>query len=45
VRADSVAGATFHASPLVKRNNNLSAGVALSWVFAQSERRVDVDDR
>ena len=45
VRADSVAGATFEASPLVKRDHNLSAGVALSWVFAQSERRVDVNDR
>ncbi len=45
VRADSVAGATFHDSPLIKRDHNLSAGVALSWVFAQSERRVDVNDR
>ncbi len=44
VRADSVAGATFDASPLVKRDHNLSAGVALSWVFAQSDRRVDVND-
>jgi MipA family protein len=44
VRADSVAGARFEASPLVKRDNNVSAGVALSWVFAQSDRRVDVDD-
>jgi MipA family protein len=44
VRADSVAGASFHDSPLVKRDNNLSAGVALSWVFAQSDRRVDAND-
>lgn len=45
VRADSVAGAAFHASPLVRRDNNVSAGVALSWVFAQSDRRVDANDR
>ena len=44
VRADSVAGASFEASPLVKRDNNFSAGVALSWVFAQSDRRVDAND-
>jgi MipA family protein len=45
VRADSVAGAAFHDSPLVKRDHNVSAGVALSWVFAQSDRRVDANDR
>jgi MipA family protein len=44
VRADSVAGAAFEASPLVKRDNNFSVGLALSWVFAQSDRRVDIND-
>jgi MipA family protein len=44
VRADSVAGAAFEASPLVRRDHNVSAGLALSWVFAQSERRVDAND-
>lgn len=40
VRADSVAGAAFEASPLVKKRDNLSFGVALSWVLLTSEARV-----
>lgn len=44
VRADSVAGARFESSPLVKQRNTVSAGFALSWVFAASEQRVVVDD-
>lgn len=44
VRADSVAGAVFDASPLVRRRDNLSFGVALSWVLATSDEHVP-DDR
>ncbi len=39
VRLDSVNGARFAASPLVKQNNNWQAGVVLSWVFKASEAR------
>ena len=44
VRADSVAGAVFEDSPLVKRRQGLSVGLAASWVFAVSDQRVP-DDR
>lgn len=40
VRADSVRGAAFAASPLVRRRDNVMAGFGVSWVFAASERRV-----
>ena len=44
VRADSVAGASFEASPLVKQRSQLGFGLAVSWVFATSDQRVS-DDR
>ncbi len=44
VRGDSVAGAAFGPSPLVKKSNQLSYGLALSWVFAVSDERVAADD-
>jgi hypothetical protein len=40
-RRDSLAGAVFEASPLVKRRTSWTYGFAVSWVFAQSERRVE----
>lgn len=42
VRHDSLRGAAFDDSPLVRRHSHTSFGMALSWVFATSERRVDV---
>lgn len=44
VRAESLAGASFVASPLVRQRDNLAFGLALSWVLVTSERRV-ADDR
>ena len=44
LRADSVAGAVFDASPLVRRRDNVAFGMALVWVFATSEERV-ADER
>jgi outer membrane protein len=41
---DSVRGARFDDSPLVRRRDNVSMGIAMSWVFAESERRVTVPD-
>ena len=40
VRGDSLAGASFDDSPLVKRRQHVSAGLALSWIFARSSRHV-----
>jgi MipA family protein len=41
---DSLAGASFNDSPLVKKQQYASLGVAVSWVFAVSEKRVEADD-
>jgi len=40
VRYDTLSGATFEDSPLVKRKNYLAGGFAVSWIFAESSRRV-----
>lgn len=40
VRADSVAGAVFEASPLVTQRRHAAFGMALSWVFARSQQTV-----
>lgn len=44
VAGDSVDGARFDDSPLVRKRGTLAFGVALSWVFAQSGRRVSRED-
>ena len=44
VRGDSVGGAAFEPSPLVKQRNAFSFGLAMSWVFAVSDVRVAIDD-
>lgn len=44
VRYDNMQGASFEDSPLVKQSNALWAGVAISWVFAESSQRVVVED-
>ncbi len=40
IRHDSVAGAAFEASPLVKSRQNTALGIAMAWVFATSDTRV-----
>ena len=44
VKADSLSGAAFEDSPLVRQRHHWSAGIAVSWVFAQSSRTVSVDE-
>jgi outer membrane scaffolding protein for murein synthesis (MipA/OmpV family) len=44
VKLDSVQGAVFAASPLVEQRNNVAAGIAVTYMFAQSEKRVLVRD-
>ena len=39
-RLDSLAGARFDASPLVRQRQNTSFGLAASWVFKTSQTRV-----
>lgn len=45
VRYDSLAGAVFNDSPLIKKTSAVSAGIAISWVFSESMHRVDVEQR
>lgn len=42
-RYDTLKGAKFEPSPLVRRDYSVMAGVAIAWVFAESERKVEVD--
>ncbi|AKU11811.1 outer membrane protein [Azoarcus sp. CIB] len=44
VRYDSLAGAVFEDSPLVKRKDYVAAGFAVTWVLGESTRRVDADE-
>ncbi len=41
VKFDALNGAAFASSPLVERRNNVSVGIAVTWVFAQSSTRVE----
>lgn len=45
IRADTLRGATFADSPLVRRKSSLAAGIGIAYVFGKSERRVDVVGR
>lgn len=44
VRHDSLRGARFADSPLVRQTDNLAFGIALSWVLASSSQRVVVTE-
>ncbi|RJF99306.1 MipA/OmpV family protein [Noviherbaspirillum saxi] len=44
LRYDHLGGAVFADSPLVQRNNALTAGLAFAWVFGTSSQRVDADE-
>ena len=43
VRYDTLKGAAFESSPLMRRDYSVMAGIAFAWVFAESERRVEVE--
>jgi outer membrane protein len=44
VRYDTLQGAVFDDSPLVKRNTSLAAGLAIAWVFLESDKKVETPD-
>jgi outer membrane scaffolding protein for murein synthesis (MipA/OmpV family) len=44
VRYDTLGGATFESSPLVKRDYAVSAGVGIAWVLAESREIVETED-
>ena len=43
-RADTLSGAVFDASPLVRQKDSLSFGIAASWIFSRSSIRVHADE-
>ena len=43
VRYDTLGGAAFEESPLVRTRGYFAAGVAVSWIFAESTQRVATD--
>lgn len=42
-RYDSLNGVAFKASPLLRQDYAVMAGVAVAWVFVESDRKVEVD--
>ena len=44
VRYDTLSGAAFDASPLVKQNSYWSAGVAVAWMITQSTHLVEANE-
>lgn len=44
LRYDSLAGTVIDDSPLVERQHAVAAGIALSWVFSESSKRVNAED-
>jgi outer membrane scaffolding protein for murein synthesis (MipA/OmpV family) len=44
LRYDDLRGAVFLPSSLVRRDNSLTAGFGVSWIFATSSQRVVVED-
>jgi MipA family protein len=44
VRHDTLAGAVFESSPLVKRSNYWTGGVGIAWMISRSSRMVETDE-
>ena len=44
VRADTLSGAVFEDSPLVRQKNGFSFGIATAWIFSRSNKQVDIDE-
>jgi outer membrane protein len=44
LRYDTLSGAVFNDSPLVKRSNYLAGGIAMAWIIGESSRMVEVTD-
>jgi outer membrane protein len=44
VRVDSVHGAAFDDSPLVKRDYSFTGGIGIAWIIAQSKQMVQTDE-
>ena len=43
-RWDTLSGAVFEASPLVRQKDSFAAGFAIAWIFGRSQRLVEAED-
>lgn len=44
VRLDTLAGATFEASPLMRQNESFAAGFAIAWILGKSQKMVEAEE-
>lgn len=44
MRLDTLSGAEFEDSPLVRRKSYLAGGIGIAWMIGESKRRVETDD-
>ena len=44
VRADTLSGAVFENSPLVRQKESFAAGFAVAWVFGRSQKLVEAEE-
>ena len=44
VRADTLSGAVFEESPLLRQKDSFAFGIVASWVFSRSSKLVNVDE-
>jgi hypothetical protein len=44
LRYDTLAGASFEGSPLVRRNSYWTGGFGIAWMIKQSSRLVEADE-
>lgn len=44
VRADTLSGAVFEASPLVRQNDSFAAGFAIAWILGKSQKMVEAQE-
>jgi outer membrane scaffolding protein for murein synthesis (MipA/OmpV family) len=44
VRWDTLSGAVFEASPLVRQKDSFAAGFAIAWIFGRSQQMVEAED-
>ena len=44
VRLDTLAGATFEPSPLVRQNESIAAGFAIAWILGKSQKMVEAEE-
>jgi MipA family protein len=42
-RYEALKGAAFESSPLMRRDYAFTAGIAIAWIFAESNTKVEVD--